>query len=191
MFLIKNGDTEMKSIIYIALGLVLTNIANAASVNYRFVGMLPEIDFTLEVDFEREGFIINNDGSIFNFDPSRNAFFVNYQSGNFSLAPSTNQFQRFYGEDSLTPEGIFGCVYALNSIGVCDTLDTATFDGGGVRSWQVGRRLELLTFDSMGTVFDHGGVRLESITAVPLPTTVWLFGSGLIGLIGVARRKKS
>jgi len=26
--------------------------------------------------------------------------------------------------------------------------------------------------------------------AVPLPATVWLFGSGLIGLIGVARRKK-
>ena len=27
--------------------------------------------------------------------------------------------------------------------------------------------------------------------AVPMPATAWLFGSGLIGLIGVARRKKS
>ncbi len=26
---------------------------------------------------------------------------------------------------------------------------------------------------------------------VPVPAAVWLFGSGLIGLIGVARRKKS
>lgn len=182
----------MKSIIYIVLGLVLTNIANAASVNYRFVGIsMPEIDFTLEVDFEREGFIINNDGSIFNFDPSRNAFFVNYQSGNFSLAPSTNQFQRFYGEDALTVEGVLGCVYALNSLGVCDSLDTATFDGGGVRSWQVGRRLDMFTFDSMSDDTAPPTVRLESITAVPLPTTVWLFGSGLMGLIGVARKKKS
>jgi len=28
-----------------------------------------------------------------------------------------------------------------------------------------------------------------SLKAVPLPAAVWLFGSGLIGLIGVARRK--
>ena len=30
-----------------------------------------------------------------------------------------------------------------------------------------------------------------SVSAVPVPAAVWLFGSGLIGLIGVARRKKS
>jgi len=29
----------------------------------------------------------------------------------------------------------------------------------------------------------------ESFTVVPLPSAVWLFGSGLIGLIGIARRK--
>jgi len=32
---------------------------------------------------------------------------------------------------------------------------------------------------------------VRDITAVPVPTAVWLFGSGLIGLIGFARRKKS
>ena len=30
-----------------------------------------------------------------------------------------------------------------------------------------------------------------SITPVPVPAAIWLFGSGLIGLIGIARRKKS
>ena len=30
-----------------------------------------------------------------------------------------------------------------------------------------------------------------SVTLVPVPAAVWLFGSGLIGLIGVARRKKA
>ena len=29
------------------------------------------------------------------------------------------------------------------------------------------------------------------VSAVPIPAAIWLFGSGLIGLIGVARRKKS
>ncbi len=28
-------------------------------------------------------------------------------------------------------------------------------------------------------------------TVVPIPAAIWLFGSGLIGLIGIARRKKS
>ncbi len=32
---------------------------------------------------------------------------------------------------------------------------------------------------------------VTSLSAVPVPAAVWLFGSGLIGLIGVARRKKA
>lgn len=31
----------------------------------------------------------------------------------------------------------------------------------------------------------------ESISSVPVPAAVWLFGSGLIGLVGLARRKKA
>ena len=42
--------------------------------------------------------------------------------------------------------------------------------------------------------FEFSGGREYSISAdytvVPLPAAVWLFGSGLLGLIGVARRKK-
>lgn len=34
-------------------------------------------------------------------------------------------------------------------------------------------------------------VSVDFQTAVPIPAAIWLFGSGLIGLIGVARRKKS
>ena len=34
-------------------------------------------------------------------------------------------------------------------------------------------------------------VRSGDVSAVPVPAAVWLFGSGLTGLIGVARRKKA
>jgi len=34
-------------------------------------------------------------------------------------------------------------------------------------------------------------VRSGDVSSVPLPAAVWLFGSGLIGLIGIARRKKA
>ncbi len=33
-------------------------------------------------------------------------------------------------------------------------------------------------------------VRSGDVSAVPVPAAVWLFGSGLIGLLGVARRKR-
>lgn len=33
--------------------------------------------------------------------------------------------------------------------------------------------------------------KATAISAVPVPASVWLFGSGLFGLIGIARRKKS
>ena len=37
---------------------------------------------------------------------------------------------------------------------------------------------------------DGTGYELVGTTVVPVPAAIWLFGSGLIGLIGVARRKK-
>ncbi len=33
-------------------------------------------------------------------------------------------------------------------------------------------------------------VRSGDVSAVPVPAAVWLFGSGLIGLLGLARRKR-
>jgi hypothetical protein len=40
---------------------------------------------------------------------------------------------------------------------------------------------------------DTGPLQGDSdwVGAVPVPAAVWLFGSGLIGLVGIARRKKA
>jgi len=38
--------------------------------------------------------------------------------------------------------------------------------------------------------FDNVQMLIEPPSAVPVPAAVWLFGSGLLGLVGVARRKK-
>ena len=40
-----------------------------------------------------------------------------------------------------------------------------------------------------GVVYDN--LNVEGVPAIPVPAAVWLFGSGLLGLVGVARRKKS
>jgi hypothetical protein len=40
-----------------------------------------------------------------------------------------------------------------------------------------------------------GGIKIEDfslvVAAVPIPPALWLFGSGLLGLVGIARRKKA
>lgn len=41
------------------------------------------------------------------------------------------------------------------------------------------------------TLQSVGGVDNWSVTVVPIPAAVWLFGSGLLGLIGIARHKKA
>ena len=54
--------------------------------------------------------------------------------------------------------------------------------------------LDTSSFDCCGNGFQKhdfvSGSISPVVSSIPIPTAVWLFGSGLIGLIGVARRKK-
>lgn len=49
----------------------------------------------------------------------------------------------------------------------------------------------LLTQSALQASFDGSTLTLAAPSAVPVPAAVWLFGSGLLGLVGVARRKKA
>jgi hypothetical protein len=42
-----------------------------------------------------------------------------------------------------------------------------------------------------GAAFANGDVDNIRIEAVPVPAAVWLFGSGLLGLVGITRRRKA
>ena len=50
-------------------------------------------------------------------------------------------------------------------------------------------------FVATSTNYNGSGVFYDNLNfdrvVVPVPAAVWLFGSGLLGLIGIARRKKS
>lgn len=54
---------------------------------------------------------------------------------------------------------------------------------------------ELLFFGVLGTAPPAGlalpiAFSVSTVTVIPIPAAIWLFGSGLLGLVGMARRKK-
>lgn len=61
------------------------------------------------------------------------------------------------------------------AVGIQNTL-TATTDASGETAW-----IQKKIFLTAGTA---------PIVPVPVPAAVWLFGSGLLGLVGIARRRK-
>ena len=48
---------------------------------------------------------------------------------------------------------------------------------------------EIIANDSLLEYVPTISFSLEQVGSVPVPAAVWLFGSGLVGLIGLARRK--
>lgn len=56
-----------------------------------------------------------------------------------------------------------------------------------INDWTTGTVPGLSTFQDSNWNY----VQWDEVSAVPLPAAAWLFGSGLLGLIGMARRKKA
>lgn len=51
---------------------------------------------------------------------------------------------------------------------------------------------ETLTFKAIGTSTSFGtSLDNVSLAAVPVPAAVWLFGSGMLGLLGLSKRKSN
>ena len=101
-----------------------------------------------------------------------------------------------YGAATLTAAGGIDSLINVNLTGanVFTDIDSslASLDGlfaiGGYLSTIDSGNTEVLFNGTGGTDFFKSVLTIET-TIVPVPAAVWLFGSGLIGLIGVARRK--
>ena len=130
-----------------------------------------------------------------------------------ALVQSGSGAPPFEDANSLPPHGIFDTyveVYRLDFVTAGDVYNTQPGEGDGstpgfietidlyLTSLTDGLHIDLFRC-STGSVeggdcqtgggdfapFSHDG------TYVPVPAAVWLFASGLIGLVGIARRKKS
>ena len=103
----------------------------------------------------------------------------------FSLLPydsGTGIFPGYTGYNSVSAEAVGGTATTLGIFEL--TLDLAGAFGSDFGTF-TGVQLQLT-----GGGYDAAPSLIGTTAAVPVPAAVWLFGSGLLGLVGVARRKK-
>ena len=114
---------------------------------------------------------------------------------------SINSFQQYIGDDyarirlrdfqpSTDPDGV-----AVGTGNLTDTAPTTAPDPNLFQSCRAPNAACFSTYESIDDVgFIEGEVLFDvntiTIASVPIPATIWLFGSGLLGLVGMARRKK-
>ena len=89
------------------------------------------------------------------------------------------------GEPAYFGDANWGVNMGGNSFTSAQTVDSSiAFYGVGLP----GGLASVTEFDNVWTMTSDGSL---TYSAVPVPAAVWLFGSGLIGLVGVARRRQS
>ncbi len=102
-------------------------------------------------------------------------YWMGVTSDDFSWDSNGNEFQGL--ELSVVFLDLSGTIFNNTLIpGSVPSLDTIDFAFFQIEQWENG-----------DFVFQAGGMLANNY--VPIPAAIWLFGSGLIGLIGLARRK--
>jgi|GEM_PF-1917926 len=125
---------------------------------------------------------------------SNTAFFMPGSAAITTAIARTSLLNTASGCDGLTLATQVNA-YTINTnfanLGIC----TNTANGYGFNDGVAGDPMTSPSFANHNGNFDITSVHLTSFVptpqeVVPVPAAVWLFGSGLLGLVGIARRKK-
>ncbi len=137
--------------------------------------------------FQMDSTLITSPGSVVNVINTGSGAGVFWDVRSSATLDTTTSFQGnilALASITLNTDASIGCGRALASLGAV-TLGANTIIGAGCGEGSN-------AFSGGLTVSEAGGIpTLLPYAPVPLPAAVWMFGSGLLGLIGVARRKSA
>ncbi len=143
------------------------------------------------------------------FDLQFNSSLLSYVSGSYVIDPALGSDPFFTRDDSVGEDaahridvgpgsliglafGDFSGLAGPSRVGTLQfTADNPGFANFGLIDTTNSAVGNFFAADTSGMQFpNYVGTQVE-IGAVPVPATAWLFGSGLIGLAGVARRRRA
>ena len=165
------------SILLSALTLIFVTPVNAALIEYSWTGTVTgnNTDGSVFVSLTWDGSsIIDGTAFVGGFDI--------YTSTSLNLISNSDQYIYFSnpnpGTDDIIALHLYGIFYSAPPTDY--TFDNRTTVQTNYFGWP-----------NFNTTVDVNSIVVNELpAAVPVPATAWLFGSGLIGLIGVARQKR-
>lgn len=171
-------------VISISVLALLSVTANAATINGTF-GIFGDLDVTLNIDPDVADLTNVTDitlatvkGAGGTGDTSNVSFGLGGAGGGSESLTGPLSGNTFFS--------IAGWDFTLTSLSVTDqTADLLTLEGAGVLSGN--------NYDATNITWTFSTSSMTSysmdIATIPVPAAAWLFGSGLLGLVAVARRK--
>jgi len=169
-------------------GQAMANTVGLTQPNPIFTNLAPTIDLVLEgTDFTDA---VDGAAFTFNWDPT----VLQYTGTTVANPP----WDTATVNDANAANGIVDFVFLGQSVGASSGtfgLATISFNVVGAQDSST----DIVFADSaFGGFVAPGGIPVvvdylpgQVVNAVPVPAAVWLFGSGLLGLVGIARRKRS
>ena len=170
--------------------------AGADAINGLIVGSA--VNYSFMVDFFEDGTYTRNNGEVVtrNDGSGYDYFYTDYVGG--TALPEIDGGSRNAWYDAAEfNSGWYKSGLQTTLTGLSSDNSISVFDYSYYRKptdWVVGDAFHSSDVIQSSTGFQSiiwADLTLSSVNPVPVPSAIWLFGSGLLGLVGVARRKKA
>jgi len=184
----------MKKIALSALLLSTSAIANASVLDFEDLGVQNSVyPYYTQAGFVEQGFRFSNNSDV--VDLVNSSWSYGAHSGEFAA------LNDYYGDMTVTLDG--GGLFSFQNTYIKGWANSGGWSSSitgyfgnqvvGQVNYIMGADWQQITgnFNNIDRLVFSGGTFLVddvTVNAVPVPAAVWLFGSGLMGLVGIARR---